>query len=79
MQAEAQDRPGLFGGQFDCGDVLGCVAPPKSGTCTGRPVLRPRTVNTANVPILTPALMSDRITALLDRTNRPTRYGFGIG
>jgi hypothetical protein len=41
--------------------------------------LRPRTVNTANVPILTPALMSDRITALLDRTNRPTRYGFGIG
>ena len=31
MQAEAQDRPGLFGGQFDCGDVLGCVAPPKFG------------------------------------------------
>src|SRR5262249_31429942 len=30
-------------------------------------------------PILTPALTSDRITALLARTNAPTRYGLGIG
>jgi hypothetical protein len=49
-----------------------------SGTCTGRAVLRPGTVRTVNVPILTPARMSDRITALLDRTKTPTRYGFGI-
>ena len=34
-KAEAQDRPCLFGGQFDCGDLFGCVAAPQFGPPVG--------------------------------------------